>query len=173
MCLLCFEQIFYSSLTASICQLTHPVGAARSNHPCHALSKWRKFAFSAKEGDRAVHNVPIFEALFDEEVDTYISVKLNGHLRTVVRDLAFEDGSAHPLEFNKEYEMCNIPQEFESGSFWLRIKDVPACQTNNRCPCQALSNPLVHFYADSGTFCLLVASSLPIRAHRLTSLSPD
>ena len=86
-------------------------------------------------------SVPIFEASYNSATDTYITIKLNGHVRTVVRSLAFfDEGST--LEFNKEYEMCRRPEEYEDGRFWLRMDDGS---------CAELHNPLVHFYPDSGT----------------------
>jgi len=121
-------------------RLIHPVGIGRSNHPCGKLSRWRNFAFSSKEGGRAVNEVQIFEATYDVETDTYITIKLNGHVRTVISpDLAFEN-SEYTLVFNKEYEMCGRPEEYVAGRFWLRMDDDS---------CQILPNPVVHFYFDS------------------------
>jgi len=120
-------------------RVTHSVRMGRSNHPCDALSGWRNFAFSRKEGDRAVNNVQIFEATHDG-TDAYATIKLNGHVRTVVSPgLAF-DNSEYTFELNKEYDMCKKPEEFVGGRFWLMMEDKS---------CQSLRNPLVNFHVGS------------------------
>lgn len=78
--------------------------------------------------------------MFNPKNDTYIVIKLNGHTRTVVRSLAFDEGGTYQLEFNKEYDMCGRPEEWEDGRVWLRMEDES---------CEILRNPLVHFYPDS------------------------
>ena len=80
----------------------------------------------------------MFEARF-KPGDSYITIKLNGHVRTVVESLAFHN-AGYTLEYNKEYPMCNYPHEKVGGSFWLRMSD------NS---CQSLTNPPVAFYNDS------------------------
>lgn len=88
---------------------------ARNSHPCDPLSRWRKYAFSRKEGDEGVNNAQLFEAVYNSTTDNYITIKLNGHVRTVVKSLAFEDGSDYQLEFNIVYEMCDEPEEYVDG----------------------------------------------------------
>jgi len=121
-------------------RLNHPVGIARSNHPCDGLSRWRNFAFTKKDGDRM--SVQQFEAVFNNETDTYITIKLNGQVRTTVRSLAFDDNSEYTLEFNREYTMCGLPAEYEDGVFKIKVNE-----TTNEC--EDLPNPLVHFNPSS------------------------
>jgi len=68
---------------------------------------------------------------------------LNGHVRTLVKPdaLAFEVNSGYTLEYNTEYEMCGLPQDFEGGWFYLVVSQEPRV-------CQRLPNPLVNFYPD-------------------------
>ena len=121
-------------------RLTNPVRVARPGHPCDARSWWRKYAFSRRDGELWWFR-QTFEAVYNEG-DTYVTLKLNGHVRTVVSSLAFPDGSNYPLEFNREYKMCGLPTAREGGSFRLRVNE-----TTNEC--QSLSNPLVQFFTDS------------------------
>lgn len=121
-------------------RLTNPVRAGRPGHPCDAGSRWRKYAFSRRDGELWFFKQR-FEAVYNEG-DTYVSIKLNGHVRTVVSSLAFPEGSNYPLEFNREYEMCGLPTAREGGSFRLRVNETTG-------ECQYLSNPLVQFFTDS------------------------
>ena len=111
---------------------------ARANHPCSRLSRWRKFAFSKKDGEVDWKDQR-FEASYNSNTDTYITIELNGHARTVVKSLAFtqDEDAIFPLEYNRKYEMCDYPEEWGDGLFWLRMEDDS---------CQSLPNPLVHFY---------------------------
>ena len=63
-----------------------------------------------------------------------------GHVRTVVKSLAFAAGSKFPLQFNMEYVMCWRPEEWTGGWFYLRMSDGS---------CQSILNPIVNFYSDS------------------------
>ena len=69
---------------------------------------------------------------------------MNGHVRTLVKPeaLEFEASSGYTLEYNTEYEMCGMPQDFEGGWFYLVVSLDP------RRVCQRLPNPLVNFYPD-------------------------
>ena len=42
-------------------RLTNPVSSYRNDHPCDENSRWRKFAFSNKEGDDGVWDVQIIK----------------------------------------------------------------------------------------------------------------
>ncbi len=79
-----------------------------------------------------------FRASF-KDGDRYITLKLNGHVRSVVESISFTN-TAYQLEMNKDYKMCNLPQEKVGGYFWLRMSD------NS---CQSIQNPPVTFYPDS------------------------
>ena len=68
-------------------RLTNPVGIARNGHPCDPLSRWRRFAFSKKEGENGVSTPQRFEAKYNNLTDTYVTIMLNGHVRTVQYDL--------------------------------------------------------------------------------------
>ena len=61
-------------------QLTNPVGIARNGHPCDPASRWRRFAFSKKEGENGVLSPQRFEATRQNLTSTYITIKLNGKL---------------------------------------------------------------------------------------------
>jgi hypothetical protein len=120
-------------------RLTNPVRTGRSNHPCDDGSIWRIFAFSRKEGQHGVIQAQKFQADYNL-TDTYVTIRLNGHVRTVIKpDLAFDD-SAYTFEYNREYDMCGAPENWAEGRIWLRMEDQS---------CQILYNPLVHFYGDS------------------------
>jgi uncharacterized protein (DUF1501 family)/uncharacterized protein (DUF1800 family) len=122
-------------------RFTNSMGIGRSNHPCDPMSRWRKFTFSRNDGDQWWMDQH-FNAVFDATTDEYIAIKLNGHVRTAVQSLAFPAGSKYTLEFNREYEMCGHPAEYEGGTFRLRVNETSG-------ECQSLSNPLVHFYPNS------------------------
>ena len=67
-------------------------------------------------------NRQIFEAVYNGTTDTHVTIKLNGHVRTVVNPpLAFPEGSAYTLEYNREYDMCWMPQEWEGGEASLLL----------------------------------------------------
>jgi hypothetical protein len=120
---------------------TNPRGLGRSDHPCDPLSRWKTYAFSRRDGN--FHWLDQhFEAVYNNSTDSYITIKLNGHVRTVVTSLAFSTNEEYELEFNKEYRMCHLPQEYADGWFWLVVDETSST-------CQALSNPLVQFYQDS------------------------
>ena len=80
----------------------------------------------------------VFEASYDAATDAYITIKLNGHVRTTVESLAFAPDSKYTLEFNREYKICGRPTEYEGGNFHLRVNETSR-------ECQALPNPLIHF----------------------------
>ena len=120
-------------------RLTNPVWMGRNSHPCDAMSRWRTYAFSRKEGDDGVSNPQLFEAIYNatgSATDSYITIKLNGHVRTVVTSIAFKDGT--PLQYGVTYEICNEPREYEGGDVKLEVNGV----------CKTVPNPLVHFYED-------------------------
>lgn len=79
-----------------------------------------------------------FEAKFNEG-DDYITIKLNGHVRTVVESIAFKN-PAYILELNKKYKMRSRPREYVGGDFYLYMDDGSY---------QSLVNPPVTFYPDS------------------------
>jgi len=114
-----------------------PIG--RSGHPCDSLSRWRKFTFSKKDGDLWWFDQ--FLSTSFKEGDSFVTIKLNGHVRTVVNpgSIAF-DNVNYIFQYNKVYEMCNLPEERISGRVYLRMED------NS---CQWFRNPFVAFYADS------------------------
>jgi len=120
----------------------HPVGIARTGHPCSPQSRWRNFAFTRKHGDLR-WNPQEFKAVH-REGDAYVEIRLNGHIRTVVRNdtLAFRDNSNYNFEYNRDYFMCSYPEAYADGRFWLRVNETSR-------ECEELRNPLVHFYADS------------------------
>eukprot|EP00986_Skeletonema_menzelii_P003357 scaffold1026_cov141-Skeletonema_menzelii.AAC.8 len=120
-------------------RLTNPVRIGRNNHPCSANARWRKFTFSRKDGDHTGNNPKTFEASYDEAVDHVITIKLDGFVRTTVKAIGFED-ITKTFEFNKEYLMCNLPQEEVDGWFWLRLDDGS---------CSHLANPLVQFFPEA------------------------
>lgn len=123
-------------------QNTNPRGIGRSDHPCDPLSRWKTYAFSRRDGN--FHWLDQhFEAVYNNSTDSYITIKLNGHVRTVVTSLAFSTNEEYELEFNRKYRMCHLPQEYADGWFWLVVNETSST-------CQALPNPLVHFYQDSG-----------------------
>jgi len=107
----------------------------RNNHPCSANARWRKFIFSRKDGDHTGRFQQTFEAQYNEAVDHFITLKLNGFVRTTVKAIGFED-TTKTFEFNKEYLMCHLPQEEVDGWFWVRLDDGS---------CTHLKNPLVEF----------------------------
>ena len=127
-------------------RLTNPVGMGKNSHPCDSFSRWRKVAFSEKEGAQGVTAPGVFEAVTNvTDPTSYVTIKLNNHVRTVVRPpLEFEGDHEYDLEFNREYKMCqhSQPQPYEGGSFRLLVDE-----TSGRC--EYLANPLVHFYQDS------------------------
>lgn len=86
---------------------------------------------------------PTFEAKYNSAIDAYVTILLNGHVRTLVKPdaLAFEVNSGYTLEYNKAYKMCGLPQDFEGGWFYLVVSQGPRV-------CQRLPNPLVNFYPD-------------------------
>ncbi len=107
----------------------------RANHPCDPLSRWRNFAFSRKEGDRAVIDVQVFEATYNSANDAYATIKLNGHARTAVSpDLAFDAGSQYTFEYNKEYEMVSLSSlpsrnRFDSANPLVVVSNMSFCPT--------------------------------------------
>ena len=110
----------------------------RNNHPCSANSRWRTFTFSRKDGD--LWWFPqTFKAVYNSASDYHITITLNGFVRTTVKSISFED-LTKTFEFNKEYLMCNLPQEKVDGWFWLKLDDGS---------CTHLRNPLVAFSATS------------------------
>eukprot|EP00804_Cyclotella_cryptica_P009369 CCRYP_018076-RB/>CCRYP_018076-RB protein AED:0.03 eAED:0.03 QI:374/1/1/1/0.94/0.9/20/617/4181 len=120
-------------------RLPTPRQIGRPNHPCDSLSRWRKFTFSKKDGD-----LSWFDQYFStsyKEGDSYITIKLNGHIRTVLfpGSIVF-DNVDYIFEYNKEYEMCGLPEERISGRVFLRMEDES---------CQWFENPVVTFYSDS------------------------
>jgi hypothetical protein len=117
---------------------THSQNVGRSHHPCDGLSRWRRFAFSRKDGDNWWFK-NTFEASF-REGDSYITLKLNGHTRTVVNAIAF-DNTDYTLEYNMEYLLCGHPDERVGGRFRLRIPEDNSCQYIS-------PNPLVQFYGE-------------------------
>jgi hypothetical protein len=119
-------------------RLTNPVGIARSSHPCDPVSRWRRFAFSKKEGENGVISVPRFIANYNNLTDTFVTIMMNGFVRTVVKPMAFVGSK---LEFNKEYLMCSRPEEYAGGWIALRMGD-NSCQN-------MLPNPIVAFYNSS------------------------
>ena len=133
-------------------RLTNPVSSYRNDHPCDENSRWRKFAFSNKEGNDGVWTPQMFEAKYDNETDTYATVMLNGYVRTLVKPeaMAFDpaqmasdaaNGLDYTFEFNKEYEMCGRPSNYVDGWFELRV--VEGTRT-----CRRLRNPVVAFHPD-------------------------
>lgn len=73
--------------------------------------------------------------------DEYVSVKLNGHVRTVVYpgSIVF-DNPYYVFEYNKEYEVCRLPEEHAFGRVYLQVEDDS---------CQWFENPFIVFYPDS------------------------
>jgi hypothetical protein len=71
-----------------------------------------------------------------------VTIKLNGHTRTVVAPGSIKfDNAAYVFEYNKEYPMCNnLPEEYLYGKVYLRMAD------NS---CQWFKNPMVAFYPNS------------------------
>jgi hypothetical protein len=115
----------------------------RNNHPCSANARWRRFTFTRKDGDR--NQLPqVFEAVYNNGTDFDITITLNGFVRTTVKAIDFEHSSyAGSFEFNKEYEICGLPDERSSeqgGHFRLRMDDGA---------CTHLKNPLVAFNESS------------------------
>ena len=163
-------------------RLTNPVSSYRNDHPCDENSRWRKFAFSNKEGDDGVWSDQMFEAKYDNETDTYATVMLNGYVRTLVKPeaMAFDpaqmasdaaNGLDYTFEFNKEYEMCGRPSNYVDGWFELRV--VEGTRT-----CRRLRNPVVAFHPDDPdtgkTSCghaVLTFSSIPHTSQPLTHSS--
>lgn len=74
-----------------------------------------------------------------------MTVKLNGHTRTVVDPgtLVFDSDSNFVFEYNKEYEMCRLPEEEAFGRVYMRLMD----DEDERCTW--IENPLIAFYSDS------------------------
>jgi hypothetical protein len=69
-----------------------------------------------------------------------VTVKLNGHVRTVLEPGAIVlNNAAYIFEYNKEYQICRFPEEWESGRVYLVMDD------NS---CQWFPNPRIAFYAD-------------------------
>eukprot|EP00804_Cyclotella_cryptica_P014145 CCRYP_005584-RA/>CCRYP_005584-RA protein AED:0.03 eAED:0.03 QI:259/1/1/1/0.94/0.9/20/117/3951 len=114
-----------------------PIG--RSDHPCDSLTRWRKFTFSKKDGDLWWFDQ--FLSTSFKEGDSFVTIKLNGHVRTVVNpgSIAF-DNVNYIFEYNKDYEMCSLPEERIAGRVYLRMEDKS---------CQWFQNPIIAFYADS------------------------
>lgn len=117
----------------------NPRTIGRSDHPCNSLSRWRSFAFSIKDGDQWWHH-PTFSTSF-KDGDKYVTVKLNGHVRTVVAPgtIVF-DNSNYLFEYNKEYEMCRLSEVHSKDKIYVKVDD------NS---CQWFENPVVAFYPDS------------------------
>ena len=82
----------------------------------------------------------IFEARYNSEVDQYVTLMLNGSPRTAVKPerMTFPDNSEWTLEYNREYEMCNTPQDYVDGWFYLEVREFPRA-------CERLHNPVVQF----------------------------
>jgi hypothetical protein len=118
-------------------QFNNPRSIGRSDHPCNAKTRWRKYAFSKKDGDFWFFK-QYFSTSF-REGDEYVTVKLNGHVRTTVYpgSIAFDDEES-VFEYNKVYEMCNLPQEHAFGRVYLRVGD----------KCRWFENPLITFFPD-------------------------
>lgn len=75
--------LFLTNLLRSY-QLTNPVGIARNGHPCGSFSRWRNFAFSAKEGDSGVINPQRFIAKYNNLTDSFITIMLNGEFEILI-----------------------------------------------------------------------------------------
>ena len=58
-----------------------------------------------------------FESVYGEG-DPYVILKLNGHIRTVLRC-----NSAFEFEYNREYLICNLPEQWEDDRFLLRVNE--------------------------------------------------
>lgn len=100
----------------------NPRSIGRSDHPCHSLSRWRKYAFSKKDGD-----LWWFRQYFStsyREGDEYVTVKLNGHVRTMVYpgSIVFENAN-YVFEYNREYQICRLPEEHAFGRVYLFVED--------------------------------------------------
>jgi hypothetical protein len=129
----------YSTFIRSFGQLPNPRQIGRSDHPCDTLTRWRKYAFSRKDGE--LWWFPQYLSTKFDEGDTNVTIKLNGHVRTVVDPgfIAFADTN-YVFEFNKEYLMCRSPDERVDGRVYLRMAD------NS---CQWFKNPVIAFVENS------------------------
>ncbi|KAL7482807.1 hypothetical protein ACHAW6_008462, partial [Cyclotella cf. meneghiniana] len=117
----------------------HPRPIGRSDHPCNSLTRWRKFTFSKKDGGLGWFDQYLSTSF--EEGDSFVTIKLNGHVRTTVStgSIVF-DNISYIFEYNKEYEMCWLPEEKISGRVYLKMQDET---------CQWFSNPIIAFYSAS------------------------
>jgi len=118
-------------------RFAHSLPIGRSDHACKGQSRWRKFTFAKTDGE-LWWKEQWFEAKFNDG-DKYITIKLNGHVRTVVESIAFKNPE-YILEFNKKYKMRRRPREYVDGDFDLYMDDGSY---------QSLVNPPVTFYTDS------------------------
>lgn len=50
------------------------------------------------------------------------------------------------FEYNKEYEICRLPDEYASGRVYLKVVDK---ENEELFSCQWFENPLITFYSDS------------------------
>ena len=126
-------------------QSPNPRSIGRSDHPCNGLTRWRKYAFSKKDGDLWWFRQHLYTSF--REGDTYVTVKLNGHVRTVVNPgaIVFKDPN-YVFEYNKEYELCRLPEEYAFGRVYLKVVDK---ENEEVFSCQWFENPLIAFYSDS------------------------
>ena len=117
----------------------NPRSIGRSDHPCNSLTRWRAFTFSNKDGDLWWHRQSLIASF--KEGDVHVTIKLNGHLRTVVPpgSIVF-DNQDYMFEYNTEYQMCHRPEEKSGGRVYLRMEDES---------CQWFKNPLIAFHPDS------------------------
>jgi hypothetical protein len=117
----------------------NPRSIGRSDHPCDSLTRWRSFAFTSKDGDFWWFHQSLSTSFKD--ADKYVTVKLNGHIRTVVEPGSIVLNNANYIfEYNKEYPLCWSAEEKSTGKVYLRMDD------NS---CQWFENPLIAFYPDS------------------------
>lgn len=147
MLIICLSYDIYLSVVSALrlfpLQFPNPRSIGRSDHPCNGLTRWRKYAFSRKDGD-LWWNRQYFSTSY-RAGDAYVTIKLNGHTRTVVDPgtLVFDSNSNFVFEYNKEYEMCRLPEEEAFGRVYMRLMD----DEDERCTW--IENPLIAFYPDS------------------------
>lgn len=100
----------------------NPKSIGRSDHPCNKLSRWRKYAFSKKDGDLWWFRQYLSTTYRDG--DEYVTVKLNGHMRTMVPpgSIVFQD-TDNIFEYNRIYELCRLPDERAYGRVYLKVED--------------------------------------------------
>jgi len=104
----------------------HKIG--RSDHPCDANSRWRKYPFTKKDRSREVypkylstesinHDGPPFKVIIDDQI------------RTIVREIKFQNGNV--MDYDWSHEICDWPDTpskyYPRGRLFLRVED-DSCQ---------------------------------------------